>query len=113
MNFFKSSEEKAALKQKYEEEEEGDVAVKITDKPFSRNDILVCATHGYIYAIHKSNGSVLWEAKFPSSAHGGVVSLFVTDADKLIVGARGRTACMDLLNGSTVWLNTMPVSIKF
>ena len=110
MGLFKSSEEKEALKQKYaEEDDEEDVPVQLTDKPFTRNDILVCATHGYIYAIHKSNGMNIWTAKFPKGAMGNVVSLFVTDEDKLIVGSRGRTAGMNLLNGQTLWLNKMPV----
>lgn len=109
MNFFKSSDEKAALKQRDEEE---DASIRITDKPFTRNDILICATHGRVHAVSKLNGSVLWETKFPTGAYGGVVSLFVTDTDKLIVGARGRTAAMNLLTGETLWVNKMPVSTE-
>jgi outer membrane protein assembly factor BamB len=77
---------------------------------FDRNDILICATHGKIYAIHKRDGSRLWRASFPTGAFGGIVSLFVTDYDKLVVGANGKTACMDLMTGETEWVNKMPVS---
>ncbi|KAI8975625.1 hypothetical protein BDF20DRAFT_914517 [Mycotypha africana] len=75
---------------------------------FNRNDILICATHGKIYAIHKRNGSRLWRANFPTGAFGGIVSLFVTDYDKLVVGANGKTACMNLFDGATIWVNKMP-----
>lgn len=76
---------------------------------FDRNDILICATHGKIYAIHKRDGTRLWRAGFPTGAFGGIVSLFVTDYDKLIVGANGKTACMDLMTGQTEWVNKMAV----
>lgn len=85
------------------------------DLQFNRNDILICATHGNIYAIHKKDGSRLWRSGFPNGSMGSVVSLFVTDNDKLLVGSRGRTACMDLMTGKSIWLNKMPVimQIKF
>ncbi|KAI9268274.1 quinon protein alcohol dehydrogenase-like superfamily [Phascolomyces articulosus] len=86
---------------------------------FTRNDILLCATHGKIYAIHKTNGARLWRASyptgavggslqlFPTGAMGGVVSIFITDQDRVIVGANGKTACMDLLTGAEKWVNKM------
>ncbi|CEJ04299.1 hypothetical protein RMCBS344292_18264 [Rhizopus microsporus] len=75
---------------------------------FQRDDILICATHGKIYAIHKRNGIRLWSSKFPTGASGGIVALFVTDYDKLIAGANGKTACLDLMSGETLWVNKMP-----
>ena len=81
----------------------------VTEKPFLRQDILICSTHGNIYAIHKSDGSRLWKAKFPTGSLGGVVSLFITENDKLIVGANRKTCCMDLLNGKVAWVNKMLV----
>ncbi|KAG1138341.1 hypothetical protein G6F37_010568 [Rhizopus arrhizus] len=76
-------------------------------KDYQRNNILLCATHGKIYALHKRSGNKLWSAKFPSGAMGGIVSIFVTDFDKVIVGANGKTACLDLMTGKTLWLNRM------
>lgn len=108
MNFWKNEEKsEKAGSEDGSQHESG--SVFLTDKEFSRNSILVCATHGNIYAIHKSDGSRLWRAKFP--AMGGVISLFVTDDDKLIAGANGKTACLNLLTGETIWMNRMPVSI--
>lgn len=72
-----------------------------------RNDILVCSTHGNIYAVRKSNFSRLWKVKSPSGATGGVTSLLVTENDMLIIGANGRTSRMNLFTGKPVWSNKM------
>jgi outer membrane protein assembly factor BamB len=85
-------------------------SIAIGNGPFNSNDILVCATHGKIYAIHKRTGARLWRADFPTGGQGGVVSLFITDDGKVIAGARGRTACLELMTGKPIWLNKMPVS---
>lgn len=77
---------------------------------FNRNDILICATNGKLYAIHKRDGSRLWRAKYPTGAYGGIVSLFVTDTDKLLAGAQGKTACINMMTGEALWVNKMPVS---
>jgi outer membrane protein assembly factor BamB len=106
MNFWKN-EEKGEIAGSERGSVDGD-SVFLTDKEFSRNSILICATHGNIYAIHKKDGSRLWRAKFP--AMGGIISLFVTDDDKLIAGANGKTACLNLMNGETIWMNRMAVS---
>lgn len=73
-----------------------------TSKPFTHNDILICSTQGNIYAIHKCDGSRIWKSKFPPGAIGGVVSLFITENDKLVVGANGKTSCMNLMNGQSI-----------
>lgn len=93
-----------------EEEDHSDTeTILMGDSNFNPNDILICATHGKIYAIHKRNGARLWRANFPTGAWGGIVSLFVSDTDKLLVGSRGRTACLKLTTGETLWVNKMPV----
>ncbi|KAG2207687.1 hypothetical protein INT47_011807 [Mucor saturninus] len=74
---------------------------RLTVKKFTRRDILICASHGYIYAIHKADGSRLWKTSFKSGS--GIISLFVRDNDRLIAGAFGRTTCLNLLNGGIVW----------
>ncbi|CDH49313.1 hypothetical protein RO3G_05596 [Lichtheimia corymbifera JMRC:FSU:9682] len=81
-------------------------SVEITETPsFQRNDILVCATYGKVYAVHKRNGSRLWRAQF--GAAGGVVSLFITDYDRVIAAGNGKTTCLDLYTGHQLWINKM------
>jgi outer membrane protein assembly factor BamB len=109
MNILKN-EEKSELFSDSKDSEDFSSVKYLTDKEFTRNSILICSTHGNIYAIHKSNGKRIWSKKFPSGAMGGVVSLFVTDDDKLIAGAKGKTACMNLMTGETLWINKMPAS---
>ncbi|RCI05685.1 hypothetical protein CU098_013285 [Rhizopus stolonifer] len=106
MNFFSSSE-----KRKSHQDDAGSDSgsiVQMEGTNFNRNDILICATNGKIYALHKRDGSRLWRAKFPTSAYGNIVSVFVTDYDDVIVGAVGKTACMKLMTGETKWINKMP-----
>ncbi|KAG0170472.1 hypothetical protein DFQ28_001731 [Apophysomyces sp. BC1034] len=78
------------------------------DVEFTRNGILLCATHGKIYGIHKKDGARLWRTKFPTGAMGGIVSIFITDTDKVLVGGNGKTACVSLQTGETLWVNKMP-----
>lgn len=102
MGFFNTNEKDT------EDQSECDLSFS-SDRSFTKNDILICASYGNIYAIHKTDGSGLWKSAF--KAGGGVISLFVTDEDKIIAGAFGKTACFDLMDGSMIWTNNMPVSI--
>ncbi|KAI9311974.1 hypothetical protein BX666DRAFT_2125103 [Dichotomocladium elegans] len=81
----------------------------LTSRPpgVERDDILVIATLGEIHAVHKEDGSHLWHRLYPTGAGGGVVSLFITDQDKIIAGATGKTASIDLFTGRTLWVNQM------
>ncbi|KAI9311970.1 hypothetical protein BX666DRAFT_881786 [Dichotomocladium elegans] len=79
----------------------------IPSQSFERHDILVVATHRNIYAVHKRNGSRLWRSKFPAGMTGGVISLFITDQDKLVAAGNGKTAALDLFTGDMLWLNKM------
>lgn len=105
-----------SLDKKKKQEEDDDAgsdsgsAVLMEGSNFNRNDVLICATHGKLYAIHKRDGTRLWRAKYPTGAYGSIVSLFVTDTDKLLAGALGKTACVSLMTGETLWVNKMPVS---
>ncbi|KAI8375093.1 quinon protein alcohol dehydrogenase-like superfamily [Choanephora cucurbitarum] len=74
---------------------------------YKRNDILICATNGKIYAVHKKDGSRIWGCSFPERAYGNTVSVFVTDYDDVIIGAVGKIACLDLMTGEKKWLNKM------
>ncbi|KAI8086708.1 uncharacterized protein BX664DRAFT_265808 [Halteromyces radiatus] len=74
---------------------------------FTRNQVLLCSTHGKIYAINKKDGSRFWRQDFPTGAMGGIVSLFITDQDTVIIGGNGKTACLDLFTGEPRWVNKM------
>lgn len=83
-------------------------SIVIEDVQFNSNDILICATNGKIYAIHKRDGSRLWSASFPGSM-GNNIAVFVTDEDTLMVAARGKVICLELMTGKTVWANKITV----
>ncbi|KAI9496579.1 quinon protein alcohol dehydrogenase-like superfamily [Zychaea mexicana] len=105
MTWLSGKDEKTSFDTSIDSDSE---SVSIHSTPsFTRNDILLCATHGKIYAIHKHTGARLWRASYPTGAMGGVVSIFITDQDRVIVGANGKTACMDLLTGAEKWVNKM------
>ncbi|KAI8139596.1 quinon protein alcohol dehydrogenase-like superfamily [Fennellomyces sp. T-0311] len=114
MTWFSGKDEKVSFST---DDSDGE-SLSITSTPtFTRNDILVCATRGKIYAIHKHTGARLWRADFPTGASagaffatgsmGGVISIFITDQDRLIVASNGKTACLDLLTGEERWVNKM------
>ncbi|KAI9268275.1 hypothetical protein BDA99DRAFT_360556 [Phascolomyces articulosus] len=122
MTWFTSKEEKAALAVKYnnnnsddDDDDERSTNSQTPPTSFTRNDILLCATGGKIYAVHKHTGVRLWRAEFPSGSKsrfsvgsmGGIVSVFITDQDRVIVGASGKAACLDLLTGDVKWVNKM------
>lgn len=88
-------------------------SVKPTEPAYTRDEILICATYGNIYAVQKINGLSIWHKKFPTGVMGRTISLFITDTDKLIVAGMGRTVCMDLFDGTVIWINRMIVSIIF
>jgi outer membrane protein assembly factor BamB len=107
MGFWRIGDEKAALK-----DEEDKTCIQVTGQPYTHDDILICATYGHIYAVRKIDGSEIWDTKFPTGVLGGIISIFITDTDKLIVGGLGKTVCMNLLTGQTIWINKMVVSMK-
>ncbi|KAI9496570.1 hypothetical protein BDB00DRAFT_807875 [Zychaea mexicana] len=77
--------------------------------PLKGDEILVAAINVKIYAVRKKDGARIWKAEAPTGGgSSGIISLFITDEDKLIVGGGGRTACMNLFTGETIWLNKMP-----
>ena len=79
-------------------------------RTFSRNDILICVTHGKGYAVHKGIGEKLWRASCPVSLFGAPLSsVFVTGRDSVLVAANGKTTCLDLFTDSTKWTHKMKV----
>ncbi|KAI9255290.1 hypothetical protein BY458DRAFT_480565 [Sporodiniella umbellata] len=93
---------------KKEKDNDSEKDYEIYNSNYQRDDILLCATNGKIYALHKKTGSKLWGTGFPTGAMGGVISIFVTDYDKVIAGANGKTSGLNLLTGETLWVNKMP-----
>ncbi|KAI9311969.1 hypothetical protein BX666DRAFT_1991398 [Dichotomocladium elegans] len=70
-------------------------------------EVLVIASHGRIYAVHKRDGHRLWRRPFPASSMGTAISLFITDQERLIAASNGKTVAMDLFTGETLWINKM------
>lgn len=95
-------------KEKNEDDKSEPESTLFTTDKFSRTDILICASNGCIYAIHKQDGTKLWKTKIDRSA--AVISIFVTDSDKVVAGGFGKTHCIDLMTGNIIWTNKMPVS---
>lgn len=81
----------------------------LSSKEFSLNDIIVSACNGTIYALDKRDGARLWKTKIKSSVD--VISLYITEDNKLLAGARGKTYSLNLMTGEIIWTNKMPVSI--
>ncbi|KAI8988856.1 quinon protein alcohol dehydrogenase-like superfamily [Pilobolus umbonatus] len=75
--------------------------------PVNKLNILLCSSHGTVYAVNKANGAPIWSTRFPLSALDSVISLFVTDSDKVIAASKGMTVCMELYSGSILWKNCM------
>ncbi|KAG2224005.1 hypothetical protein INT45_009591 [Circinella minor] len=113
MTWLDSKKEKAVL----DNHSDDTISTTSVAKPssFTRNDILLCSTAGNIYAVHKHTGARLWRADFPtgstsrfaSGSGGGIVSLFITDEDRVIIAATGKAAALDLLTGEVLWVNKM------
>ncbi|KAG2229142.1 hypothetical protein INT48_008094 [Thamnidium elegans] len=72
---------------------------------FTRDDMLICAVNGYAYAIHKKDGTILWEKYIAITA--AVISVYVTDNDRVIAAAVGVTHSIDLMTGEIIWSNDM------
>ncbi|KAI9244328.1 hypothetical protein EDC94DRAFT_629727 [Helicostylum pulchrum] len=77
-----------------------------TIKPYYSNEVLICATKGYIFALRKTNGQIIWKLKIDSSTC--TASLFITDNDTIIVGTSNQTFSIDLMTGKINWANTLP-----
>ncbi|KAI8387965.1 uncharacterized protein BYT42DRAFT_543351 [Radiomyces spectabilis] len=104
MNLFSCDKEKEAFGSCSDNESHVDLGTS----EFHRSEVLVCATHGSVYAVRKEDGSRLWSAKIRSTLVATVLSLFITDTDKLLVSGNGTTFCLDLFTGATLWKNNMP-----
>lgn len=74
---------------------------------FTRDDMLICAVNGYVYAIHKKDGTILWEKYIAVTA--AVISVYVSDNDRVIAAAVGVTHSIDLMTGEIIWSNNMTV----
>ena len=87
---------------------------------YTRNGILICATNGKIYALEKYTGVRIWRAEFPTGSKsifstgsmGGVISIFISDQNRVIVGSMGKAGCLDLFTGKEIWVNKMKVNVQ-
>lgn len=77
----------------------------------SPQEILICATRGNVYALSKRNGTQLWKVESPTgTAMSGILSIFVVpESRQVLVAGGGKTACLDMTRGHTVWMNKMDV----
>ncbi|KAI7885062.1 hypothetical protein K492DRAFT_191356 [Lichtheimia hyalospora FSU 10163] len=75
----------------------------------SPQEILICATHGNVYALQKRDGTPLWKVESPTgTAMSGILSIFVVPESRhVLVAGGGKTACLDMTRGHTVWMNKM------
>ena len=87
-----------------QEEEEIDLGSSVKPK-----DIIVCARRDKVYAVHKKDGRRLWRIKSPIGSSGGIISIFVTEDFKVLLGANGKAACIELMTGKQVWTQKMKV----
>ncbi|KAI8145064.1 hypothetical protein BJV82DRAFT_604756 [Fennellomyces sp. T-0311] len=83
-------------------EEEIDLGSSVKPK-----DIIICARGKKIYAMHKNDGRRLWRIKSPIGSSGGIISIFVTEDYKVLLGANGKAACIELMTGKQVWIQKM------
>ncbi|KAJ8655148.1 hypothetical protein O0I10_009183 [Lichtheimia ornata] len=75
----------------------------------SPQEILICATRGNVYALSKRDGTPLWKVESPTgTAMSGILSIFVVpESRQVLVAGGGKTACLDMTRGHTVWMNKM------
>ncbi|KAI7879286.1 hypothetical protein K492DRAFT_84120 [Lichtheimia hyalospora FSU 10163] len=78
------------------------------DASVNINNILLCATNERLFTVDKRDGSIFWEIKSPIGSSGGIVSISFLDQDKIIIGGRGRTACIDIRTSDLLWKQKMP-----
>ncbi|KAI9276991.1 hypothetical protein BDA99DRAFT_567866 [Phascolomyces articulosus] len=87
-------------------DEDGASAISM-EPSINSNDIIVCARSDKIYAIHKEDGRRLWRIKSPIGSSGGIISIYVTEDYKVLLGARGKAACIELRTGKHLWTQKM------
>lgn len=77
----------------------------------SPQEILICATHGNVYALRKRDGTLLWKVESPTgTAMSGILSIFVVpESNQILVAGGGKVACLDMTRGNTLWMNKMDV----
>lgn len=81
----------------------------------SPQEILICATRGNVYALSKRDGTPLWKVESPTgTAMSGILSIFVVpESRQVLVAGGGKTACLDMTRGHTVWMNKMDVCSNY
>ncbi|KAJ8663861.1 hypothetical protein O0I10_000136 [Lichtheimia ornata] len=72
------------------------------------SNILVCATTARLFTVDKRDGSIFWDTKSPIGSSGGIISISFLDQDKVLIGGRGRAACIDIRTSDLLWKQKMP-----
>jgi len=67
------------------------------------DQLLFVGFRGYVVALHRDTGDVVWSNNNLESGH---VALLV-DGDRLMVSTNGYTYCLDPLTGEILWRNPL------
>ena len=73
-------------------------------KKFMPADFLYVGIRGHVIALHKSDGSIAWDADLPK------VSTFVPivqDGERVYAASGGQITCLDGATGKPIWHNPM------
>ena len=96
-------------KKKIDKKDDDNTSIISLESSIKSSDIIVCARRNKIYAVHKEDGRRLWRIKSPIGSSGGIISIYVTENYKVLLGARGKAACIELRTGRHLWTQEMKV----
>ncbi|CAG8470102.1 11102_t:CDS:1 [Funneliformis caledonium] len=71
----------------------------------SPENLLICSTVGEVFAINKTDGTQVWNARLSGVGY-GVGALFVSGS-KVYVGMNGNLVALNLADGAEVWRNPL------
>ncbi|KAI7849359.1 hypothetical protein BDC45DRAFT_521041 [Circinella umbellata] len=94
-------------KEKIDTKDDDDTSFISLEPTIKSSDIIVCARREKIYAVHKEDGRRLWRIKSPIGSSSGIISIYVTEDYKVLLGARGKAACIELRTGKHLWTQKM------
>jgi len=71
----------------------------------SPNNLLICATRGKVYAVHKKDGTSIWKSHVQGLGI-APLSIFTID-DLVLVAGFGKVVALDILTGEERWRNEL------
>ena len=98
-------------KKKINKKDDDNSSIISLEPSIKSSDIIVCARRDKIYAVHKEDGRRLWRIKSPIGSSGGIISIYVTEDYKVLLGASGKAACIELRTGKHLWTQKMKVRV--